>query len=155
MKKCWHSDPEKRPTAAKVLKKIETIQNKEWQNETEIIESLDIGPVMTNNPVAIYKSRYLSGMIKSAISTRSLRSQSITSELDQFDFYQNPNNKRKFDDNQSENNFDNGENIKKTKLIENENNCKDYVTKEIKFDINTNSKPNDDKYTTREIGFDI
>ncbi|CAB4441858.1 unnamed protein product [Rhizophagus irregularis] len=64
-------------------------------------------------------------------------------------------NKRKFEDNnQSENNFDDGENIKRTKLIEDENN--NYVTKEIKFDIDTNSKqPNDKKYITKEIGFDI
>ncbi|CAB4374088.1 unnamed protein product [Rhizophagus irregularis] len=89
-------------------------------------------------------------MIKSATSTRSLKSQSITSKLDQFDIY-DPNNKRKFDDNQSNNH---GENMKKTKLIEDENN--DYVTKEFKFDIDNNSKqPNDKKYITREIGFDI
>ena len=81
-----HSDPEKRPTADEVLKKIKEIYiiEKEKVNrfqETKITNSLDIGPVTTNNPDAIYKSRYLSNMIISAASTRSLRSQSITSEL--------------------------------------------------------------------------
>ncbi|PKC09723.1 hypothetical protein RhiirA5_375196 [Rhizophagus irregularis] len=82
----------------------------------KIIKSSDIGPVTTNNPGAVYKSRYLSDMIKSAASTRSLRSQSITSE---------------------------GKSIKKVKLIKYENN--DYATRELEFDIDTNSKqPNDD-----------
>ncbi|PKK69439.1 hypothetical protein RhiirC2_748420 [Rhizophagus irregularis] len=59
-------------------------------------------------------------MIKSAASTRSLRSQSITSELDQLDFYQrNSSNKRKFEDNQ----FESISN-KKIKPIEDENNGK-------------------------------
>ncbi|CAB4490175.1 unnamed protein product [Rhizophagus irregularis] len=44
---------------------------------TKIIESSDIGPVQKNNPGAIYKSRPLSAMINSAMSLRSLRSQSI------------------------------------------------------------------------------
>ncbi len=42
-------------------------------------ESSDIGPI-TISPGAFYKSRPLSGMIKSAMSTRSLKSQSISSE---------------------------------------------------------------------------
>jgi serine/threonine protein kinase len=80
MKECWHSDPEKRPTADEVLKKFEGISKTQpWR--TEIIKSPDIGPITTNNPDAVYKSRYLSGMIKSAASTRNLRSQSITLEL--------------------------------------------------------------------------
>ncbi|EXX74673.1 Bck1p [Rhizophagus irregularis DAOM 197198w] len=88
MKECWHSDPEKRPTADEVLEKIKEIYKIEKTkfyyrtNETKIIKSSDIGPITTNNPDAIYKSRYLSGMIKSAASTRSLRSQSsITLKL--------------------------------------------------------------------------
>ena len=50
------------------------------KNPTEIIKSSDIGPI-TNHPCAIYKSRPLSAMIKSAESTRSLKSQNITSEI--------------------------------------------------------------------------
>ncbi|CAB5374308.1 unnamed protein product [Rhizophagus irregularis] len=124
-------------------------------NETKIIKSPDIGPVTTNNPDAIYKSRYLSGMIKSAASTRSLRSQSITSELDQLDFYQrNSSNKRKFEDNQFESNFINGISNKKIKPIEDENNA--YATKELEFDIDINSRQSKiGGYITREIDFDI
>ena len=54
------------------------------QNPTKIIGSSDIGPVTKNNPGAIYKSRLLSGIIRSAMSTRSLRSQSITSEVSKY-----------------------------------------------------------------------
>ncbi|GBC19935.2 kinase-like domain-containing protein [Rhizophagus irregularis DAOM 181602=DAOM 197198] len=141
---CWHPDPEIRPTAVEVSKVIHDIRYNGNALQTKIIKSSDVGPATIHNPGAIYKSRYLSNMIKSAATTRSLRSQSITSK-----------DKRKFEDNnQSENNFDDGDSIKKTKLTEDENN--DYVTKEIKFDIDTNSKqPNDEKYITREIGFDI
>ncbi|CAB4374092.1 unnamed protein product [Rhizophagus irregularis] len=155
MKKCWHPDPEIRPTAVEVSKVIHDIRYNGNALQTKITKSSDVGPATIHNPGAIYKSRYLSNIIKSAATTRSLRSQSITSK-DQLNFYQrNSNNKRKFEDNnQSENNFDDGDSIKKTKLTEDENN--DYVTKEIKFDIDTNSKqPNDEKYITREIGFDI
>jgi hypothetical protein len=76
MKKCWHSDPEKRPTADEISKKIMGINY--YGREARIIKSPDIGPITTNNPDATYKSRYLSGMIKSAASTRSLR---IASEV--------------------------------------------------------------------------
>ncbi|CAB5363921.1 unnamed protein product [Rhizophagus irregularis] len=76
---------------------------------TKIIESPDIGPV-NNNPGAIYKSRPLSDMIKSAMSTRS---QSLTAHI----------GKRKFDENNF-NGFNEGKIIKKTKLIKNENNGK-------------------------------
>ncbi|RIA93973.1 hypothetical protein C1645_818738 [Glomus cerebriforme] len=38
---------------------------------------MDIGPKVTNNPGAIYKSRPLSTMIRSAESMRSLKHQSI------------------------------------------------------------------------------
>jgi serine/threonine protein kinase len=83
MKECWNSDPEKRPTAVEVLEKFNGIHDSQcWPNRrTEIIKSSDIGPITTNNPDAVYKSRYLNGMIKSAASARSLRSQSITSEV--------------------------------------------------------------------------
>jgi serine/threonine protein kinase len=79
MKECWHSDPEKRPIAGEISEKFK--QMKDSALGTIIIKSPDIGPVTTNNSGAVYKSRYLSDMIKSAASTRSLRSQSITSEL--------------------------------------------------------------------------
>jgi serine/threonine protein kinase len=78
MKECWHSDPDKRPIATDLYDRI----NKMWireidGNPTKIIYSLDIGPVKTNHSGAIYKSRPLSGMINSAMSLWSLRSQSI------------------------------------------------------------------------------
>ncbi|GBB98846.1 hypothetical protein RclHR1_03340007 [Rhizophagus clarus] len=141
MKKCWHPDTEKRPSAIEILKKFERIRG----YDIEIIKSPDIGPVTTNNPGAIYKSRYLSSMIKSAASTRSLRSQSITSEL----------GKRKFEDIQFENYFINDdESIKKIKFIKDEN--YEYATKELELDIEINSKrSNDDGYITSEIDFDI
>ncbi|UZO15240.1 uncharacterized protein OCT59_006671 [Rhizophagus irregularis] len=141
MKECWHSDPKKRPKAVELSNKFAQMHRNVWM--IKIIKSSDIGPVTTNNPNAVYKSRYLSDMIKSASSTRSLRSKSITSE-----------DKRKFEDNQSENNFENGKSIKKIKLIKYENN--DYATRELEFDIDS-KQPNDDsnKYITKEIGFDI
>ncbi|POG71115.1 kinase-like domain-containing protein, partial [Rhizophagus irregularis DAOM 181602=DAOM 197198] len=150
MKECWHFDPEKRPTPDEVKRKIFNIR---YNGMPKIIESSDIGPVTTNNPDAIYKSRYLSGMIKSAASTRSLRSQSIsTSELDQHQ--KNSNDKRKFEDNQFESNFTNGTSNKKIKPIEDENN--DYATKELELDIDMNPKQiSDDEYITTEINFDI
>jgi serine/threonine protein kinase len=82
MKECWHPDPEKRPTASYLSHKIEEIfinENKNCigNNPTKIMESSDIGPVAMNNLGAIYRSRSLSKMIHSAMSLRSLRSQSI------------------------------------------------------------------------------
>jgi serine/threonine protein kinase len=83
MKECWHSDPDKRPQATDLYERVYAIYNKEHiltyyhNNSTKIIHSLDIGPVKTNHSGAIYKSRPLSGMINSAMSLRSLRSQSI------------------------------------------------------------------------------
>ncbi|RIA98825.1 kinase-like domain-containing protein [Glomus cerebriforme] len=89
MKECWHSDPNKRPTAITLGNKIEKMRikepyNRESKASTKIKPSLDIGPVKINNPGAIYKSRPLSGMIRSAMSTmstRSLISRSIISEV--------------------------------------------------------------------------
>jgi serine/threonine protein kinase len=89
MKECWHPDPKKRPTATDIESKIKMIENNEgknWRNPTKIIKSPDIGPVTNNNPGAIYKSRPLSGMIQSAMSTRSLRSQSIHLETGKYDY---------------------------------------------------------------------
>jgi serine/threonine protein kinase len=104
MKECWHSDPEKRPTAKVIFNKIYIIYNKEYEltyrcgNSTKIIESSDIGPVKTYHSGAIYKSRPLSGMINSAMSLRSLRNQSI--DLKKV--------KRKLEDDLIEINNDNG-----------------------------------------------
>ncbi|POG63674.1 hypothetical protein GLOIN_2v1484503 [Rhizophagus irregularis DAOM 181602=DAOM 197198] len=109
----------------------------EYNNPTEIIESSDIGPVTTNHLGAIYKSRPLSGMINSAMSLRSLRSQSVNLEKV----------KRNFEDNNDE-----GQSIKRKKLFENENN--DYFTNEIELDIDI--KPlNNNEYITNEYNFDI
>jgi serine/threonine protein kinase len=84
MEECWHSDPNKRPTAANIyhekFRKIRDNENRNsyrLNNPTKIIESPNIGPVTINNPGAIYKSRPLSGMINSAMSLRSSRNQSI------------------------------------------------------------------------------
>ena len=78
MQECWNLDPNKRPTVADLMNKIMAIKRKESYNETIITKSTDVGPIQ-NNPGAIYKSRYLSAMIKSAESTRNLKSQRITS----------------------------------------------------------------------------
>ncbi|EXX64260.1 hypothetical protein RirG_144480 [Rhizophagus irregularis DAOM 197198w] len=78
MKECWHSDPAKRPMADNIYVKIyKMYDNENFINQTKITESSDIGPVAINNPDAIYKSRPLSRMIKSAMSLRNSRSQSI------------------------------------------------------------------------------
>ncbi|RIA80328.1 kinase-like domain-containing protein [Glomus cerebriforme] len=163
MKECWHSNPNKRPTASELYNKIWNIYRKEpFQptNSTAIIKSPDIGPITTNNPGAIYKSRSLSAMIKSAESTRKLKIQ----------------NYKKFNDNWTEINYSNeilifiselllfynfffikdylGESVKKIKL--NENN--DYLTRELGFDIdnpNKSNKSNNNDYITKEFDFDI
>ncbi|PKK62322.1 hypothetical protein RhiirC2_759702 [Rhizophagus irregularis] len=128
MKECWHSDPEKRPTATDVYTRISGMHQKEYSsrdiNPTKIIKSSDIGPVTTNNPGAIYKSRPLSSMINSAMSLRSSRSLSINLGT----------GKRKIEDLVTDN--DDGQCIKKEKLCENEIN--EYLTNEIEFDINMN-----------------
>ncbi|POG60179.1 kinase-like domain-containing protein, partial [Rhizophagus irregularis DAOM 181602=DAOM 197198] len=144
MKECWNSDPNKRPEATDIYNRID----KMWLNEsrtTKIIKSSEIGPVTTNNPGAIYRSRFLSGIIQSAMftmSTRSLRSESITAGVDLFHCHQKNditfNDKRKFDNNQIENSFNEDKIIKKIKLIENENN--DYITQEFELDIDINSE---------------
>ncbi|RGB40401.1 kinase-like domain-containing protein [Rhizophagus diaphanus] len=137
MKECWDSDPNKRPTADDIYKRVENMQleesrNRNKKNPTEIIKSSDIGPVTTNNPGAIYRSRPLSGMINSAMSLRSLRSQSVNLEKV----------KRKF-----EYNNEDGQSTKRKKLFENENN-------EIELDIDIKSL-NDNEYFTQEYDFDI
>ena len=78
MQECWNSDPDTRPTAVDISSSLDDICYYEGYNKTAIIKSPDIGPIATNNPGAIYSSRILSDMIKSAMITRSL---SITLEL--------------------------------------------------------------------------
>ncbi|POG70645.1 kinase-like domain-containing protein [Rhizophagus irregularis DAOM 181602=DAOM 197198] len=131
MQRCWHSDPNKRPTATELRKKIVIMKNNEPEyycdGITKIVKSPDIGPVKSINPGAIYKSRSLSEMIKSAESTRSL--ESIDSEI----------SNNKFEDN----------------LTINDN---DYLTKEIELDIDNDTSfgdSKDDDYVTEEINFDI
>ncbi|RGB40400.1 kinase-like domain-containing protein [Rhizophagus diaphanus] len=141
MKECWNSDPDKRPTADDIYSRIDEMYRNEYFssyiNQTKIIESSDIGPVTNNHLGAIYKSRPLSGMINSAMSLRSLRSQSINLEKV----------KRKFEDNND------GQSIKRKKLFENENN--DYFTSEIELDIDIKSSNVNDEYITKEYDFDI
>ncbi|RGB32575.1 hypothetical protein C1646_816596 [Rhizophagus diaphanus] len=148
MKECWNSDPNKRPKATVLSDKMQEIINIERENinPTKIIKSSDIEPIATNNPGAIYKSRPLSGMIQSAMSTRSLRSQSITAEV----------GKRKFEDNQDKNCFNEDKFIKKIRSIETEEN--DYIKQEFELDIDINySKKSidDERYISQEIDFDI
>ncbi|RGB41310.1 kinase-like domain-containing protein [Rhizophagus diaphanus] len=50
MKECWHSDPNKRPTALYVFEVICNIYSNERKNKSSIIKSSDIGPVKKINP---------------------------------------------------------------------------------------------------------
>jgi serine/threonine protein kinase len=77
MKECWNSDPDKRPRATDLYERVRKMYWEEYWGKTKIIHSLNIGPVKINHSGAIYKSRPLSGMINSAMSLWSLRSQSI------------------------------------------------------------------------------
>jgi hypothetical protein len=99
MKKCWHLDPDKRPTASDLFKISNEVWSNECKNPAEIVNSSHIGPIKTSNPGAIYKSRPLSAMIRSAESTRSLRSQSVLYNHNTLFI-----NKRKFNDDLIENN---------------------------------------------------
>jgi len=81
MQECWDSDPNKRPTATDISKRLNYMLSEEVNNPTEIIQSLDIGPITINHPGAIYSSRNLSSMIKSVISTiRTISSRSTSGE---------------------------------------------------------------------------
>ncbi|CAB4422038.1 unnamed protein product [Rhizophagus irregularis] len=116
MKKCWNSDPKKRPKAGEMSAEIETIGSNESKrnDSTKIIKSSDIGPKTTNDPDEDYESRYLSTIIKSVDTTRSSRTVL--------------NKKRKFDDNLSEDKI-----AKRIKIFEHE--YDGYFTMEIEFDI--------------------
>uniref|UniRef100_U9U8Z8 Serine-threonine/tyrosine-protein kinase catalytic domain-containing protein n=1 Tax=Rhizophagus irregularis (strain DAOM 181602 / DAOM 197198 / MUCL 43194) TaxID=747089 RepID=U9U8Z8_RHIID len=139
MKKCWHYDQKKRPTATNIEERIRGIWSNERSIETKIIESPDIGLITKNNPGAIYKSRPLSGMIKSATFLMNSRSQSINLEKA----------KRRFEDDLIEDNNDNdGQSIKRKKLYEDD----DYIIKDAKLDIDTNFN---NGYISKEIEFDI
>ncbi len=81
MQKCWHADPNKRPTATYIDSKIKKFWKWEQLVPTEIIKSPDIGPVTTKHQGAIYKSGPLSIMIKSKETSRSLKSQNIISDI--------------------------------------------------------------------------
>jgi len=49
MQKCWNSDPNRRPIAASICKGLINIRRIEIKNQTEIIKSSDIGPIITSN----------------------------------------------------------------------------------------------------------
>ncbi|RIA93952.1 kinase-like domain-containing protein [Glomus cerebriforme] len=132
MQNCWHFDPNKRPKANDLRSIVLDIWLREKYNRTptKIIKSPNIGPITTNNPNAIYKSRPLSAIIKSAESTRSLRQPILV--------------KRKFNNDLVENNNED-KIIKKFKLCEDKNDGDYSLTKELGFDnnellINNNSK---------------
>uniref|UniRef100_U9U5B4 Serine-threonine/tyrosine-protein kinase catalytic domain-containing protein n=1 Tax=Rhizophagus irregularis (strain DAOM 181602 / DAOM 197198 / MUCL 43194) TaxID=747089 RepID=U9U5B4_RHIID len=108
---------------------------REESNPTKIAESPDIGPATANNPDAIYRSRSLSAMIKSAESTRSLESQNIRLKFE---------GKRKFNDSL----FKADEINKKIKLPENNE-------LELGIDIDIDIQSNNNDYITEEINFDI
>ncbi|POG63962.1 kinase-like domain-containing protein [Rhizophagus irregularis DAOM 181602=DAOM 197198] len=146
MQSCWHPDPNKRPIAEDLFLTFYNgkLNNVNERNKpTQIIETSDIGPI-TNKPGAIYKSRPLSAMIRSAESTRSLRSQNIHNNTLSI-------NKRKFNNVLIKNN-EKDEPIKRIKLFESDND--DYLTKELELDIDDNKLDSND-YITEEINFDI
>ncbi|UZO02397.1 uncharacterized protein OCT59_020878 [Rhizophagus irregularis] len=156
MKECWHSDPNKRPTAVDIRIIFNSMFSKEYYGKTKVIKSSDIGPVTINNLGAVYKSRPLSQMIQSAMSLRRSRSQSI----DPFYYYQKNSkasaDKRKVDKGFVEDSNINDQSIKRRKLFENENH--DYFTKEIELDINANmnqQQHNEIEYVTKEFDIDI
>ncbi|CAB4475411.1 unnamed protein product [Rhizophagus irregularis] len=97
MKKCWHSDPNKRPTASSILKELDYIKLSELEKPTKIKLSPEIGPIPTNNPGAIYTSRTLSNMIKPAIYT-SMSQEAQSLELDPFNYYYQNNNYTSFNE---------------------------------------------------------
>ncbi|CAB4420352.1 unnamed protein product [Rhizophagus irregularis] len=123
MKECWHSDPNKRPTANDLSKIFDEGGKLYYEHfSTEIIKSPDIGPII-NNPNAIYKSRPLSAMIKSAESTRSLKIQRYKPFNE---------DKRKRDDNLIEDTGNNDKTIKKIKLNKNDD---DYLSKNLNLTL--------------------
>ncbi len=49
MQEYWDSDQNKRPTTLDIYKALTNMEKVEEENPTEIIKSLDIGPLVTNN----------------------------------------------------------------------------------------------------------
>jgi len=66
MQECWTSDPELRPKAFDIYKKLINIEEVEIENPTKIIKSSDIGPIITNT---LDKSRPLSSIISTSSSS--------------------------------------------------------------------------------------
>src|SRR5687768_9914641 len=54
MKECWDPDPIKRPSTFDLVQKINKMKRAELINRTEIIKSLDIGPISTNDHPSYY-----------------------------------------------------------------------------------------------------
>ncbi|UZO26197.1 uncharacterized protein OCT59_018440 [Rhizophagus irregularis] len=79
-----------KPTASSILKELDYIKLSELEKPTKIKLFPLIGPITTNNPGAIYTSRPLSNMIRSAIYT-SMSQEAQSLELDPFNYYQNNN----------------------------------------------------------------
>ncbi|GBC05080.1 hypothetical protein RclHR1_06010001 [Rhizophagus clarus] len=169
MKECWHSDPEKRPTAAEIntriwkMRKIEK-ENFKNNNPTKIIKSPDIGPVtVENNSGAIYKSRSLSLIIQSAISSRSLSVISSSSSRSQSAISLKSSRSRstifsRSSRSQSTNFEADKRKSKGNLLVVEGSNRNGYFTKEIEFDINISSNQpsnNGEQYVTKEIDLDI
>src|ERR1044072_3489470 len=75
MQKCWHSDPDERPSANDMYEKMTDIERNEHENPTQIIKSSDIGPMKTKS---IYISRPLSEMTKSTKFTSFKNSNTIS-----------------------------------------------------------------------------
>ncbi|EXX50837.1 Bck1p [Rhizophagus irregularis DAOM 197198w] len=136
MKKCWHSDPNKRPTASSILKELDYIKLSELEKPTKIKLSPEIGPITTNNPGAIYTSRPLSKMIKSAIYT-SMSQEALTLEsleLDPFNYYYQNNDYTSF--NESELDINNKRSDKYDNYIIYDKYLMNNLTKEWELDIN-------------------
>src|ERR1044071_1517059 len=49
MQECWSSNQNRRPKASKISERLIDIRRVEMENPREIIKSLDIGPITTNN----------------------------------------------------------------------------------------------------------
>ncbi len=81
MQKCWDSDPNKRPTASDISNIFEDKIIPNYNNKIKIIKSLDIGPIITNNP---NNSKPLNEMVKLLRQTKGLRNLPIDLELGKF-----------------------------------------------------------------------